>query len=371
MNNMKTSKYNDIYNHNHNYPRDNKNIKDKVSGDLRLINDNLHNGVIVDTFNNIVCHSLPFLHKKSELKKELKKTTIPIRYMVESCDDGTVIRLYNYKGEWKIATSRCIDATLAFWQNKKSFAEMFLELFDFEFYSDILDINCTYIFVMLYKSNRNIIKYDESKLNFIVKINNKNSIEEYDNPFILYSEPNVLPDLYSGNNIDEYMNKHVDLYTRGIIVKELCLDSGDNFYFKTYLVDSKDFYSKSQVRGNVADIKKRYLQILSKEWPTMIFEKSDALEKEYPEYASDFQKMMDIFERIVEHLYTLYMDTLVQKKYYISHNTESWKFLKTIHYHVNNTTNVSKTDIRDVLYTMPDDMYIYIINVMNTSSMKL
>jgi hypothetical protein len=52
------------------------------------------------------------------------------KFRMEYCEDGTVIRLYNYNNNWYTATTRCIDATKSYWSSEKTFNDMFWEIFN-------------------------------------------------------------------------------------------------------------------------------------------------------------------------------------------------------------------------------------------------
>ena len=67
---------------------------------------------------------------------------------VEYCEDGTIIRLYNYNDNWYTSTTKTINASVSYWSSSKSFHELFSELFD-EKYLEILDKNSTYFFILL------------------------------------------------------------------------------------------------------------------------------------------------------------------------------------------------------------------------------
>ena len=86
----------------------------------------------------------------------------------EYCEDGTIIRLYNYNNMWVTATKKCIDAKFSFWSNTKTFNDMFWEVFSHNNMDlSALDKNCTYIFVLLHLENLMVVKHTQNELVYL------------------------------------------------------------------------------------------------------------------------------------------------------------------------------------------------------------
>lgn len=125
------------------------------------------NGIIMEKdTNRIVAMNRSKMYNIEQL---VKNNNDNVSY--EFCEDGTLIRLYNYKHNWYTATSRCIDGKRSFWSSKSSYDQMFWELFPKELL-DKLDEKCTYLFILLHKDNKYIVKHKENKLIYISCISN-------------------------------------------------------------------------------------------------------------------------------------------------------------------------------------------------------
>lgn len=72
-------------------------------------------------------------------------------FSAEIMTEGTIIKLFYYENEWRIGTSRNIDAVYSYWGSDKSFKELFIETSkqkDIELDFDILDKGCCYSYIL-------------------------------------------------------------------------------------------------------------------------------------------------------------------------------------------------------------------------------
>ena len=87
------------------------------------------------------------------------------KFRMEYCEDGTVIRLYNYDNEWYTATTRCIDARKSYWSSEKTFNDMFWEIFNNSGYEiSQLDPSYTYSFILIHRENRIVVNHKYNNL---------------------------------------------------------------------------------------------------------------------------------------------------------------------------------------------------------------
>src|SRR5438128_2639857 len=102
--------------------------KDKPASVNNSLVRQCHGLILEKGTNNIVCYALekfdelpPIQDSENNISENWQNVT------VEEMVDGTVIKLYYYCGMWRVATTRCINAFEAYWINKRSFGELFME----------------------------------------------------------------------------------------------------------------------------------------------------------------------------------------------------------------------------------------------------
>lgn len=79
--------------------------------------------------------------------------------------DGSLIKVFYYKGEWIVSTSGSVAGGSKVGETEKSFSELFWEVFNQVGYSkDVLKPNLCYIFELCHKSNRIVVAYDKPQL---------------------------------------------------------------------------------------------------------------------------------------------------------------------------------------------------------------
>jgi hypothetical protein len=121
-------------------------------------------GVIFEKESNppkLVCYPL-----SGGVNYQLFKKFVPFEQVrVEESVDGTMVNVFYYKDEWRVATKGCIDAKRSRWGSSKSFYTMFNEACNF----DLQALNKTYCytFVLAHKDNRIVTKYSEPSLYLI------------------------------------------------------------------------------------------------------------------------------------------------------------------------------------------------------------
>ena len=136
-------------------------------------------GIILEIGEDVklLCHSFDkfFNHGEEQGKEVLKKFNWK-KYTWQEKRDGSLMRLWNYKGEWKVSTSGTIDAYKAEMQIPScpysSFGDMFENILtksmrdngeDFS----ILNPLYTYSFEMTSPNNKIVVNYTEDELTLI------------------------------------------------------------------------------------------------------------------------------------------------------------------------------------------------------------
>lgn len=166
--------------------RDEYHMKVKYTQDLYLIKYMRDFGA--DVNNDFVRHCRGVIFEKESnppkpvcyplsggVNYQLFKNFVPFeRVRVEESVDGTMINVFYYKDEWRVATKGCIDAKRSRWGTSKSFYTMFNEACNF----DLQALNKTYCytFVLAHKDNRIVTKYSEPSL-YLVHVRDMTTLQ--------------------------------------------------------------------------------------------------------------------------------------------------------------------------------------------------
>jgi hypothetical protein len=323
------------------------------------LNENIKkqaNGIIfeMDT-NKIVAMCYPQIddiNTKEQLDDLIKRDSTTIEF----CEDGTIIRLYNYNDIWYTSTTKCIDASMSYWSSSKSFNELFWELFNKK-HLENLDKNSTYFFILLHKENRMVIKHKNNSLIYISRIDNKTSIE--DNTFIFSDNANIKKKEYIDKN--EFMsiiesNRPFDLSNkRGVIIRSTLpsnelfvkgtlpsnelfvkgtLPSNELFVKGTlpsnnincnYKIDFESYKIIKDIRGNVPEIRMRYIELLNKP------ESLELLEKIYKEYQLTFAFIKASILKLVKTIHRLYIKSHVKHQIEVKEDHIYYRTLRQLH----------------------------------------
>jgi hypothetical protein len=291
------------------------------------------NGIILEKeTNKVVCMSQnKFVMINSNEQIDNLKDTYS-KFRMEYCEDGTVIRLYNYKGTWYTATTKCIDANHSYWSSKKTFDSMFWEIFDKD--TNNLDVSYTYVFVLIHKDNRIVINHKYNNLIYINRIHNDSKLEDYTNHFYSDDKNRSIrrtKQIESNNGeihypLDDYYNPS----KRGVIIK---------FYNKelnNWIIYQYDFNSYSQikqVRGNVPLIRMRYLELLQDQ------DTLQRLEDYYKESFFLFTMIKHQMNNLYKEIHKLYFDSHIKHTVTVTEDHPFYRTMKQLHGIYKNTGN--------------------------------
>lgn len=281
--------------------------------------DNQCNGIIFDAKNQIVCSNF---NKFYPLGDDNDDNLDLSNAIFEYCEDGSVIRLYHYNDEWHIATTRNIKSTKNMVEYK-SFAEMFYEIFDKKYLKD-LDTSCTWLFILRHTENRLVVKHATNSLVFIGAINNATQeiLNDYNTP-VFESDPLIFPKMiinYQGQDLEEFSRDD----KRGILVRI------DN---KVYQYDFEYFKKVVSLRGNTRSIVQRIIELLDEP------DKLKELLAFYPESFFALDIVNHCVSRLVQQIYTLYVESHIRHSVYITRHHPQYRTLSQLHarYRQNNT----------------------------------
>jgi len=138
-------------------------------------------GVILENKTwNVVCH--PF-HKFFNFgESNAYDINFSKSIVMEKCD-GSTIKIFFYKGEWRIATSKTIDAEAETMSSLSTFKKLFFEIIphsDFLKLTSNFDKNKTYIMELIHPLSQIIVDYKNKKeLVFIGLIENSENLIDY------------------------------------------------------------------------------------------------------------------------------------------------------------------------------------------------
>ena len=333
-----------------------KNITVKETDSLYLLySDNknpnqdieLHNqcnGIILEKqTNKVVCACQNKLISTVDYKKDLE-TYKDIQ--IEYCEDGTLMRLYNYKNEWFVATTKCFDAKNSFWISDKNYHDLFFDVFK----NNLATFNekYTYIFILLHKDNRLVISHQKNKIIYLSCIDNNNLYEIF-NSYRSWADED---DTIDSKNLDmvQKENKSIvnlqDLVNnetkRGFIFR---VKTNDNSYI-TFVYDFLNFEKNKILRGNNNRIHFRYLHILTKN-PEFV----DEFDKSYPEHAFLFKSIKYCLENLIKNIHSLYIKSHV--KHYIKIDDTNLYYKTLMHLHSiykKQNTIITRDVVKDTIY---------------------
>ena len=264
----------------------------------------------------------------------------------EYCEDGTIIRLYNYNNMWVTATKKCIDAKFSFWSNTKTFNDMFWEVFSHNNMDlSALDKNCTYIFVLLHLENLMVVKHTQNELVYLGNVNNVTHVTNDATDLGLFSvNPYIkLPEKVNltKDELDDFNainTRYFNPTKRGIIIKY-----NNN---KIYKFDFNEFTFMQKIRGNEPLIRNRYLELLSDP------ESLNILVSYYQEHAFTFSMVHHNLIVICNEIYKLYRETHVKHAYKIEEDHLYYKTIKQLHGQYKKTNKpITKDDVFSKLQT--------------------
>ena len=288
------------------------------------------NGLIFEkNTNKMVCMAqnkfINIDNSSSQIEKIEMLKNEHSKFRMEYCEDGTVIRLYNYQGEWYTATTKCIDAKNSYWSSQKTFDDMFWEIYSSNYNIEELDPDYTYSFILIHKENRIVVNHKYNNLIYINRINNLTYEEDYINHFYNQTSHKFIRrtkqiDVSGDINypLDEYYNED----KRGVILK--FLDNTNNSW-KLYQYDFNSYIKIKEVRGNVPLIRMRYLELL--EQP----EQLQLLEINYPEYIMLFTMIKHSMSKLYKEVHNLYFQSHIKHSVTVEDSHKLYKTLKQLH----------------------------------------
>jgi len=319
---------------------------------------NQANGIILEKeTNKIVCMCQnKFLTVNHNTIEEFNKNSYA---RMEYCEDGTVIRLYNYNNKWMTATTKCIDAKYSYWSSYKSFDNMFWDTFSSSHINiDTLDPLYTYMFILIHTENRIVVEHKYNNLIYINRINNLSQLEDYTNYF--YNENpkrSIRRTKCIKLSLDEKIHTFDKYYLpskKGIILK-IFNENTNNW--SIFLQEFDSYKKVKEIRGNVPLIRMRYLELLNNQ------EMLSSLEENYKENSMLFTLIKHQLKNIYKSIHKLYFDSHVKHNITVNENHIFFKTLKQLHsiYYKTNTP-ITLQDVQNKVDTLDKNILKKFLN---------
>lgn len=265
---------------------------------------------------------------------------------VQKAIDGTQLRLYNYNGNWMVATTRCINALRAKFYGEKSFYELFVEASKNLDYSQLNPKYC-YSFVLCHPENRIVTKYET-------------------------------PHLIHTLTYDPSLMKEVTLAIRGISRPEqqafesyeqllTAAKEEKEYDFEGYILTSTDGL-RYKVRTDIYD----RIQELRGNSPSHLYNyfrlakmgKLEEFYSYYPEFVHQYSQINHKFMRMVNSIHREYMMTYIS--HVMNYETMTWSFKPIIYklhkLYVETKKVTTQQVVRDYLLTLAPEQLCFISN---------
>lgn len=291
---------------------------------------------------------------KMKLKELIDNTTNEKHIRMEYCEDGTIMRIYNYKGKWYTATTRCISGSDSYWSSNKTFDDMFWETFNKKNINK-LDENKTYIFVLLHTENRIVVKHRYNMLVYICSIDNNTMEEDYRNVFYTHHNQNNEHEINSIRRPKQILNFDVNLFVqepetyfnqtkRGLILK---IYDDQIRQWNSYKYDFDAYKMVKTVRGNVPQIRMRFLELLNE--PNSLL----MLEYHYPEHRFLFAMIKNGINNVCKQIHKLYVDSHIKHNVQVQEDNKFYRTLRQLHaqYKITNTP-ITLKDVENKIFSL-------------------
>jgi len=251
---------------------------------------------------------------------------------IEEAIDGTLVRLYHNGSEWKKATKNCIDAYNSFWNNSKSFGEMFDECaFDLNY--DLLDPDYSYSFVIQHSENRIIVPYTQNTLVHLLTRHNQTSDEVNINIGL------PKPRQFHFDNIHDIFRSLVNVpWTfHGYV---LINDQNDRLK-----IENPNYSKVKELKGNNTNIRIRILQLLHSRQKSIFL-------KYFPEHRELVDSVILDIQQLATKIHRTYIQRFVKKNNDYPQPEEYTTFLKKLDWLYHQFRK--PTEYKDVLHVTMD-----------------
>ncbi len=253
---------------------------------------------------------------------------------IEEAIDGTLVRIFYQDGEWKKATKNSLNAYNAYWNNSKSFGEMFDECaINCGLNYNTLDKNMSYSFVIQHTENRIIVPYYHNTLVHLLT-RDMRTLEEVD-VNIGFQKPRVF-------HFQNIHNVFYSLINAPWTFQGYVLINEEQDRLK---IENPNYTYVKEIKGNNTNLRMRILQLLH-----------NRQKHEFVKYFPEHRDLVNSIILDIQHLATKIHRTYIQR--YVKKNTEfpqpeeSTTFLKKLDWLYHQFRK--PTEYKDVLHVTMD-----------------
>ncbi len=289
-------------------------------------------GIIIDLgaddIPKIICSGFPYTEELSPDDEKAMRLEITSRTTVTKAYEGTILRMFKGRvsGKWYISTHHKINGRQSRWSGPL-FGQMFDDIWGDKKYSDLLEENSCYIFLVFHHENRLVCSVSESKIYLVGRFCSTENGQMVCTPVpklcLLQNHPNVfVQDPLEISSTEELITitKSLDWKKyNGILVTT----SNENGTILSCYKLVPDNYTKNRIiRGNEPNLQLRYLQL-------KIANKTDTIRDLFPEKVELFDKIEQNYNSLSEYLSKAYEYRykqgnylrLPQEEYYVLETT--------------------------------------------------
>jgi hypothetical protein len=236
---------------------------------------------------------------KTETIEDIYKGKFDENYKINLYFSGSMIKLFFYKGDWVVSSSKILDAGKSFWGSKSSFKELFLECIENSYdityieFLEKLDTNYCYTYIIQHPELPNVIG-SGSAMAFILNKVNLTTLEE------------EIPD------IDNFLvEKSINQISGSIGLTENYLvylfDSETKKITARVKVLSKSYTQLQELQGNYPNIGLRYLECFGNNI------KKNELRQFFKNETMTFNKIDILFEKCIRCIKMSYQNVIINK----------------------------------------------------------
>ncbi len=254
------------------------------------------NGLILERdTNRIVCYTFD---KMDDFGEDVVDSRIdPATAHFEISVEGALMRLFYYQGQWILSTKKCINARRSHWLSKKSFHEMFEEVYPMSQMNRLNENHC-YSFVLCHPENQMVVHYEKGAV-YHIATRDMQTFQEIDIDIGIEKVPKM-----------EIVNGDISLLST--------LKTTENLSYEGYLLvdgnyrrqkfQSVIFKRARELWGNTNQRFYRYLEI-RKLGPSIMAEYLSYMPHEKTSFIENEKKMVDLGVFI----WNEYMDRHIRK----------------------------------------------------------
>lgn len=303
------------------------------------------NGVILhkDTYD-IISYGMGTIIDTS-LKNIQDVTEKSSNFVAEEAEDGSVLKIFHYNGEWIVSTNRRIDASRVRWASDKSFSVMLCDALPvkdtismYKLFDETLDKSFTYSFILLHPENRLVIKHEQAAVVAVGCRSNETLLEDNEKiEQITWASRPVKLDIKDALTRLESN----DVYgKRGVIFTE----KKENGY-ERFKIDYNWFSKACVLRKNLPTLELSYLACSSEEKRMM---------KNLFGYDELFRYMDNLLRMLGKYSFETYRDSYVRKQYKVSPEHPIHPVMSRLHYiYKTGGEPIRMHHVRDVLDNLP------------------